>query len=330
MTGKLPAYLLKEFIKNSPSNEYVIRGPEIGFDAAKINTNNKNLIIASDPITFQTENIGRYSVYINANDIAVSGAIPKFFMCTLLLPPNIDIKEVKFIFNEVKKACNELDIALIGGHTEYTDSVNRPVISGTMFGFEEYILKPERTIDNAEIVLINKPCIEGTSILAHSGEKVLLNNHISIDMVNKAKNLLNTQGICVLSVFKEILELIKKDTSIEIYYMHDPTEGGMAGALDELSSAIDKGINIDNIKFMEETIEFCKVFNLDPMGLISSGSLLLVTNNANKICSYLSNYYTKIIGTVNNSIKGVQYKNNKTYNFKRDEIARFFEENLGD
>ena len=143
-TGKLPAKLLKELIDNTPTNESVITGPKIGLDAAKIKTKSKNLLIGSDPITFKTDNIGQFSVYINANDIAVSGAMPKFFMATILFPPNIEESDVKPIFNQVKDTCEELGIALIGGHTEITDCVSRPVISGTMIGEEVYNIEPEK------------------------------------------------------------------------------------------------------------------------------------------------------------------------------------------
>ncbi|MBQ7257359.1 MAG: hypothetical protein IJS60_06655 [Abditibacteriota bacterium] len=324
-TGKLPPKLLAELINNLPTNEDVICGSKIGFDAAKIKTSNKNLIIGSDPITFNTDNIGKFCIYINANDIAVSGAVPKFFMATILFPPSINEKEVKTIFNQLKDTCKELGIALIGGHTEITDCVTRPVISGTMFGEEIYTIDPEKTEIGCDIVLINKPAIEGTYLLAYNAKEKLLSAGIKKTKIDYALGLLEAQGICVLPTVKTVLENITEDNTI--YYMHDPTEGGVASALLEVSYAINKSIDIDNIEFMEETEEFCKVFGLNPLGLISSGSLLVVTKDGNAIKKSLEkqDIYSQVIGKVSNKKPSVKYKGKKTVNFSRDEIARFFE-----
>ena len=324
LTGKLPGELLKELLQDTSTNENVIAGPKIGLDAAKIKTCGKNLVVGSDPITFTAENIGKYCVYINANDIAVSGAIPKYFMATILLPPKINEQEAKEIFNQVNSTCKEMNIALIGGHTEITDSVTRPIISGTMFGEEFINLIPANAKIGADIILVNKPAIEGTSILAFNGKDKLLKSGISQEKIDFALNLLNTQGICILSVVKELLKY--KDS---IYYMHDPTEGGIASALTEMSIAINKGIKIDEIEFMDETKEFCQILKLDPFGLISSGTLIAVTDNGNYIVNKLTNkgFYAKVIGKVTDEIPKVIYKGEKIKTFSRDEIARYFEEN---
>ena len=326
-TGKLPKHLLKELLINTPTNENVIVGPQIGLDAAKIKTKNVNLIIGSDPITFKTDCIGEFCVYINANDIAVSGAIPKYFMATILLPPNINKDIACNIFNQVKDTCAKLNIALIGGHTEITDCVKRPVVSGTMIGEEIYNLIPTKAYEGCDVILINKPAIEGTYLLALNGRDKLLSSGIKKEKIEFALNLLKTQGICVLNAVNAVLNNITNNN--KIYYMHDPTEGGIASALEEISSVIGKGITIDKIEFMDETEEFCKIFDLNPLGLICSGSLILVADNGSLITSSLKEkgVYSQIIGKVNSNTPHVKYKNLKCPSFTRDEIARFFEMN---
>ena len=319
--GKLPSQVLEKLISDIKTDSDVIQGPKIGMDGAKIRTKGKNFIIGGDPITFTCENMGEYCVYINANDIAVSGGIPKFLMSTILLPTDTEEEEAEKIFIQVKTACEKLSISLIGGHTEITDSVTRPIICGTMLGEEIYNFQPDKTPTGADVILINKPAIEGTSIIAFSGKEQLIKANIPITDIKKSENLSETFGICVLPIAKKLFSFDN------IYYMHDPTEGGIASALWELSSAIGKGITVDNIEFMEETKTFCKVFGLDPMGLIASGSLLAVAEKGREITEYLKKdgYYAEVIGRVTGQEPKVYSKNEIMKTFQRDEIARFFE-----
>lgn len=319
--GKLPSSLLEKLLENTQTASDVIQGPAIGYDAAKVKTFGKNFIIGGDPITFRCENMGKYCVYVNANDITVSGGIPKYFMATILLPTDTEEKEAEILFEQVKSACKELNISLIGGHTEITDCVNRPVISGTMIGEEVYNFQPRNAPINSQILLINKPAIEGTSIIAYWGQEYLKASGISQDRINFALNLINTQGICVMPAGEE---LFKFDS---VYYMHDPTEGGIASALWELSKAIGKGISVNNIEFMDETVEFCQTFGVDPFGLIASGSLLAVLEKGDYAAEKLNamGYWAKVIGNVTGGMPNVLYKGQPMKTFQRDEIAVFFE-----
>jgi len=326
-TGKLPSKLLNKLLEDNILDENVIIGPQIGMDAAVIKTNNTPLVIGADPITFNTDIIGEYCVFVNANDIAVMGGIPKYFIATILLPPKTSEHKAINIFKQVKSACNKLNICLIGGHTEITDSVLRPIISGCMIGEQTHHLNPKNTKDDDDIILVNKPAIEGTAILAFNAKEKLLNAKISKEKVNFALNLLDTHGICVLDPARIALN------SGDIYYMHDPTEGGIASALQELSFACGKTIIIDSIPFMEECTEFCKVLNLNEMGLISSGSLILIANkdNTKNIIDNLNSngYFAEVIGKAYGDTPKVKYKDGKKFpTFSRDEIARFFEESL--
>jgi hydrogenase maturation factor len=44
------------------------------------------LVAATDPITLTTQEIGRFSVSVNANDVAVMGVRPRWFLAVILLP----------------------------------------------------------------------------------------------------------------------------------------------------------------------------------------------------------------------------------------------------
>src|SRR6185436_13997962 len=93
------------------------------------------LIAAADPITFATDAIGYYAVTVNADDIAVMGGTPRWFLATLLLPERGTTPDlVRDIFAQVRRACDDLGIALAGGHTEVTVGLQRPLLSGHMLG----------------------------------------------------------------------------------------------------------------------------------------------------------------------------------------------------
>ena len=119
--GKLPNNLLKKLLKRlTITDPRVLQGPGIGEDTAHISFGNKTLIVKSDPITFATDNLGWYALNVNANDIATSGAVPRWFTATVLLPEGVTEEYVEDLFGQLETAARELNVSLIGGHTEVT------------------------------------------------------------------------------------------------------------------------------------------------------------------------------------------------------------------
>ena len=91
-------------------------------------------MVTSDPITFTTEEIGYYGVVVNLNDLATMGAIPKWFLATLLFPEESDLGLVEKVFKQIHDACHRFKISFIGGHTEITPGIKRMILSGHMIG----------------------------------------------------------------------------------------------------------------------------------------------------------------------------------------------------
>jgi len=136
LPGKLPYEFLQKlvFTKLGIPDKRVLVGPSIGEDAAVIEFGDRVLVMATDPITAATKDIGWLSVHINANDVASCGVKPIWFLCTILLPEGSDESIVEEILSQIDRACKELKIALIGGHTEISAGLNRPIIVGFMIG----------------------------------------------------------------------------------------------------------------------------------------------------------------------------------------------------
>ncbi|MCP4690702.1 MAG: hypothetical protein GY859_21795, partial [Desulfobacterales bacterium] len=225
----------------------------------------------SDPITFATDAIGRYAVLINANDIATTGAIPRWFLTTLLFPCGVTAGEIRSVMKELADVCGQWGISLCGGHTEITDAVNRPVIAGMMTG----VVKRGDLIDKSNMrpgdhVLFTKgAAVEGTAIIAREFGDRLKNLGLTAGEIETAARFLDR-----VSIIEEArIAAGFPGTSA----MHDVTEGGLATALYELSAAGQGKIrvHVDAIPIFPETGRMCALFHIDPLGLIGSGSLLI-------------------------------------------------------
>ena len=193
--GKLDIGLLERLLKKyAISDPRVILGPRIGEDAAVIDPGEASgdyWVVTTDPITFTTQEIGYYGVVINMNDLATRGAVPKWFLVTLLFPETgSDVKGVEKVFCQIHDACQRFNISTIGGHTEVAPGISQVILSGNMIG--EVAKERLVTTGGAEardlLLLIKGACIEGTSIIAREKGPELLKQGFSPSFLRKAKN----------------------------------------------------------------------------------------------------------------------------------------------
>ncbi len=273
LPGKLDHDFLAALLEKYTSiGKDVIAGAEVGEDATVIDMGDKYLVAKTDPITFAAEHIGYYAVHVNANDIVCMGATPKWFLATILLPENSTRRIAEEIFAQIAKTCKTEKIIYCGGHTEVTSSVTQPVVIGQMLGEvskDQLKLKKHIKIGDHLLIIQGVP-VEGTALLAREKADELA-RQFSKEFVAGCKNMLFFPGIGV----RPYAELAQK-TAI-VHAMHDPTEGGVATAIHEMARAADTGVVIDEekIPLLTEGKLACEFFDLDPLGCISSGSLLL-------------------------------------------------------
>ena len=273
--GKLRADTLQAiFDKHQFKDPRVVVGPRVGEDAAVIDMGDRYLVATSDPITFATAEIGWYALHVNANDIAVRGARARWFLATLLLPAGATTDaSVDALFAELHAACDELEVTLVGGHTEITHGLDRPVIAGTMLGEVEkdrLVTTGGARVGDAVVMTKGVP-LEGAAIIAREKEAELRALGISPTVIRRARGFLKTPGLSVRPEAEIACELAT------VHAMHDPTEGGIATALVELADAAGVGLRIDRERIMvlPEGKALCAAFGLDPLGTIASGALLL-------------------------------------------------------
>ena len=304
--GKLNYKLLEELLREykGVEDERVVVGPGIGEDAAVIDFGNKYLVTKTDPIVCVQEQIGYYAPIINANDIATTGAVPKWFMATVLLPRDAREQLAREIFRQMDECCKTLGLALVSGHTEISFDLDRPIVVGSMFGEvekEKLVRKSARVGDS--IVLVKGIAIEGTSIIAREKAKEVLARY-GKEFLENCKNFIYEPGI---SVVREAL--IARDFATS---MHDPTEGGLFTGLYEVAKASDRGILVykDKIHVYPETEKLCKDYNLSPYSIFASGALIVTIpreGTAELIRRYNSEWIKAIeIGEIRDKEKGLK------------------------
>ncbi len=331
--GKLPAPALQALLdRHAVKDPRVVVGPRIGEDAAVIDLGDRYLVATTDPITFAAGDVGWYALQVNANDVAVRGARPRWFLATLLLPEGRTTDElVTSLFDQLAEACAELDVALVGGHTEVTHGLDRPIVAGTMLGEvakERLVTTGGARVGDAVLMTKGVP-LEGAAIIAREREAELLARGVPAAVVARAKRLLRTPGLSVLPEVELATELA------EVHSMHDPTEGGISGALHELAGAAGVGLRIDadRIVVLPEGRALCAAFGLDPLGTIASGALLLTMSpgDAATVIHALAreSIDAHYIGQVVERERGVTLVDARGERpmpeFPRDEISRLFE-----
>lgn len=251
----------------------MLQGPGVGRDCAILDLGDVLLALKSDPITFATEEIGWYGVQVNANDIATAGAHPRWFIITLLLPEKSATAElVDQIATQIFSACEQLGVDVIGGHTEITHGIERPILVGTMIGevARDRLVTSQGAQSGDRLLLTKGVPIEATAILAREFPG-RLSETLDPTELEQAQNYLYDPGI---SVLKEALLAVE---TARVTAMHDPTEGGLATALWELAQASGCSLHFDPqaVYVPDLSRRVCEIFDLDPFAAIASGALLL-------------------------------------------------------
>ena len=330
--GKLPLELLSELLDNvRTDDDRVALGPRPGEDAALIDFGDRYLVAKTDPITLATDLIGWYVVQVNANDLAVIGATPRWLMVTLLLPEGTARATVRGIFAQLTEACSSLGVSLVGGHTEITHGLSRPIAVGAMLGEvakDRAVLTSGARLGDA-VVMTKGIAIEGAAILAREAQDRLIDASVSPASIETAKELLFVPGISVVRDAQIACH------AVDVHAMHDPTEGGLATGLLEMARAAGVGLtlDVDAVPVLPECREFCDALGLDPLGLIASGALLAAVDPADApiLIDALGREGIPAheIGRITRQEEGLRVQTEGAARdlplFDRDELARFLD-----
>ncbi|MDD3278980.1 MAG: AIR synthase family protein [Lachnospiraceae bacterium] len=282
--GKLPEQVLIRSVLKQVQHrrEEVLVGPSVGLDCAAFTVaEDEAVVMSTDPITGTAKDLGHHCIHITANDLAASGAEPIGIMLTVLLPEHVLEEDVKRLMKDAEETCAQLNMEILGGHTEITDVVQNILVTVTGVGKikKKHLLTHMQAKADQDIVVTKWIGLEGTSILAKEREAELL-GRFSPSFVNTAKG------------FDQYLSVVREGSiaaSLGVSAMHDITEGGVFGALWEIASAGGVGLDIDlkAIPIRQETVEVCEFFHANPYQMMSSGSMLIATDDGKALLQAL-------------------------------------------
>jgi len=281
--GKVPPDILKSSVYPyiGQQRKEVLVHSGIGEDSSIIDFGDKVAVISTDPITCADIHSGPLAVYVSCNDIAACGAKPVGILVTLLLPVGADESIIRKLMAGIHEAATKIGIEVLGGHSEITATVAKPVISATALGIadkDKYVTSSGAKPGD-DVIVTKYLGLEGSAILASDFEDFLTGK------VPKATIKTAQSFIEKISVIDEGIIA----ASVGVSAMHDITEGGLLGACFEVAIASNVGIEIyhDLLPILPETQDICRAFEINPLGLISSGSMLICTSKGREVVEAL-------------------------------------------
>lgn len=282
--GKIPESVLKRAVvgKISVCRPEVLVGSGVGEDCAVLSPGEDEVyVFSTDPITAAEKNTGALAVLITANDLASAGAEPVGLLLTVLLPKGSTDEVLLALMEEVTAECAARNIQIVGGHTEVTDVVTKPLLSVTGIGKcrRDRVITTGGAEPDMDLIVTKAMALEGTSIIASEHREELL-TRLPADLVDRAAAFLSE-----ISVVEDGLTAAAAGAAA----MHDVTEGGIYGALWEMAEASGVGIDcrLEKIPIRQETVEICEFYGIDPYRLISSGSMLIAAKDGNGVVAAL-------------------------------------------
>lgn len=324
--GKLPPDLLRRLVltRLGARRPETLVGAAFGVDAAAIEFDGWACVLKSDPITTATTGAGRLAVLVACNDLAAMGAEPLGVLPTLLFPPGVRPSEIDALAAEIDATARELNVEVLGGHTEVAPGLTAPLICMTSVGRA----RPGRLITSAgarpgdALVLTKAAALEGTSILASDFADRLV-GRVPESVLAEARGYRRE-----VSVVPEGLAALELGATA----MHDPTEGGVVGALWELAEASGTGFRVETVRIpvRAATRQVCAALGVDPLRLISSGALLIACPDGQAMVRGLEarGIRATVIGQVTAGPRELVWPDGRVERIAtvgRDELYRLFE-----
>ncbi len=280
--GKLPAALLARLLGGiAHGDATVLVPPAPGRDVAVVDPDpagDRLWVLTADPITFATRDAGALAVTVNTNDIATAGAMPRYLLATILLPPETPAEQAEALAADVDGACRAQGIALVGGHTEVTSAVTRPVVSAALIGevSRAGLVRSDGARVGDVVLCTEGVPLEGACILAREYRPSLRAAGVPAETIEEAAAYARKPGLSVLRAARVAC------SAASVHAMHDPTEGGIATALHEVADAsgLDLEVDAEALPVLPAAAAICRALGLDPLGLIASGALLMAVDPA--------------------------------------------------
>lgn len=253
--------LIGKYLKNETLDEFL--------DSALIELNNSRLAFTTDsytikPLFFPGGNIGKLAVSGTINDLAMVGAKPLYLSLSLIIEEGFLISDLEKIIKSIRDISKKTGVKIITGDTKVVERGKGDGIFINTSGIGIIPKKFSLRIDKI------KP---GDKIIINGGigehEAAIICARGLIDFKSKLKS------DCA-PVHFAVQDLI--NAGVRVKFMRDPTRGGVASALCELSEKIEYNILIEESKLpiRKEVKAICEFIGYDPLYLANEGKFIAV------------------------------------------------------
>lgn len=255
----------------------------VGIDCAALRLEPEEAaVLSSDPVIWEDDCDGKRAVFSVCNDLACAGTRPAGLLLTALLPGNVEEQQIRVMVKGIADACEPLGLQILGGHTEVTSAVNRPVISVTGVGKVrmDRMISPGGAKPGDDILVTKWIALEGTFRIAKRKEEELAASYPRY-MIREAAE---------FDRYLSVLPEAELAAEAGVHAMHDISEGGVFGALWELAECSGVGLEIElkKIPLRQETVEICDFYGLNPYQMVSGGSMLMAAEDGNGLVHRLA------------------------------------------
>lgn len=219
-----------------------------------------------DPIFFPGGDIGKLAVCGTVNDIAVTGARPKYLSAGFILEEGLLLDDLEKIVSSMAREAKKAGISIVTGDTKVVNrgKCDKVFINTTGIGFLEekhQLIANGSTIEPGDKILING------SIGDHGISVLAARNELSI------KGMVQSDCACLNGLIQKVL-----DVSDGIKFMRDPTRGGLATVLAELAEGKHYSLKLEeDLVYIDPKVRsFCELLGFDPLYVANEGKVVVI------------------------------------------------------
>lgn len=301
--GKPTGRLIQEVFYRSFSNELLLQG----FDSALLELKESRLAFTTDsfiikPHFFPGGDIGKLAVCGTVNDLAVCGARPLYLSCAMIIEEGFQVQDLKRIADSMAFAAKEVGVKIVTGDTKVVEKgngdgiyINTSGIGACMEGYQ-----PKKPKQGDAVIVSGEIGEHGAVVALH---------RFAIDFCAE----LQSDCASLLNIVQHLQPYFN-----HIKLMKDPTRGGVATVLNEITSASQLGACLygGKIPVKQETEAICRMLGMEPLYLACEGRLLLVVegSKAEEVLQHMKQLEccknAEIIGCLDESYQNLVYIDN--------------------
>ncbi|ELZ78250.1 AIR synthase family protein [Haloferax larsenii] len=279
--GKVDRDFFTEYIYPhlGASRDDVTLGPTHGVDFGVLDIDGTAVALATDPLSVLPElgfdRAGRFALDIVLSDVAVSGLDPSHLAISFTLPPEMTDDQFAELWTAMHDEADDLGVSIATGHTARYSGCSYPWVGGATalaVGDHDDLIRPDGARPGDDVLVTKGPGVETTGLLttlfpegfADLDPTVLATAQDRLDETDAVRDAMTVSAA----------------GGRNVHAMHDATEGGLYGALNEVANSAGVQLEIDtsSIPFRPGVREVCDFLDIDPWHSTTAGTLVVATD----------------------------------------------------